>query len=289
MSFLLKSLSPNKDAVLVTLVAPNLIQELWESRDWVNPRVFLKAAQATLACLVLQGLGEEDSQRSLEMQWAWGKEGFSSLYVDSLFQGAVRTSFSWVGNPTEEIGELSGTFQLRRKENNFETSGIVDSYGDIVNDVQDILLKSDQIDSAIGVSVRWAVDDNQDSAKLKITVAHAYLLQVLPPPLESGREDLLSYWNTFLKSLHSPAEWILSNDPTQAVVEMTNLIFASPKATKIFSKPVMFFCSCTEDKILGILKTLPKEDWDHLDEKFEVSCKYCGKNYLVDKSKSGFA
>ena len=54
MSILLKSLSPEKDAVLVTISATALLQELWESRVWVNPRVFLKAAQAELACLAVQ-------------------------------------------------------------------------------------------------------------------------------------------------------------------------------------------------------------------------------------------
>src|SRR5688572_20794624 len=106
MSVLLKSLSPEKDAVAVTLVAPALIQELWESRNWVNPRVFLKAAQATLACLTVQGLNEEDSTQSIEMQWAWQvNEGLRSLYSDSLFQGAVRTSFAWRGEEKEEHPE----------------------------------------------------------------------------------------------------------------------------------------------------------------------------------------
>src|SRR5688572_30333489 len=110
MSLLLKSLSPKKDAVLVTIAAPALIQELWESRHWVNARVFLQAAQATLACLAVHGLGEEDSKQSLEMQWVWKGEGLSSLYADSLFQGMVRTSFSWTGEEKEDLRELEGTF-----------------------------------------------------------------------------------------------------------------------------------------------------------------------------------
>ena len=85
MSQLLKSLSPEKDAVLVSIAATSLIQELWESRVWVNPRVFLKSAQATLACLALQGLNEEDSTQTVEMQWAWDNSSLKSLYADSLF------------------------------------------------------------------------------------------------------------------------------------------------------------------------------------------------------------
>jgi redox-regulated HSP33 family molecular chaperone len=280
---LLKSLSPGKDAVLVTVAAPALIQELWEGQRWVNPRVFLRAAQATLACLAVQGLGEEDSKQSLEMQWAWKNEGLHSLYVDSLFQGAVRASYSWTGEEKEEIPELHGTFQMRRKEELFETSGIVDSNGDIVHDVQNILLKSEQVDCALAVSIRWALDEGGDAAKLKITVAHAYLLHVLPPMMESQRDENLAHWQNFIGTLGAPAEWVISDDPQKAVVEMTNLIFASPKGMKIFSKPVMFFCSCTEEKILRILKTLPKDDIDSLDENLEVSCKYCGKIYSIKK------
>lgn len=296
MSFLLKSLSPEKDAVLVTIAAPELIQELWETRHWVNPRVFLKAAQAALACLAVQGLGEEDSTESIEMQWNWESEGLKQLYADSLFQGAIRTNFSWTGDEKEEIADLKGTFRLRRSykygpsattETAYETSGIVDSAGDVVNDVQDILLKSDQKDCALAVSVRWDIDESMDVPKIKITTAHAYLLHVLPPPMESQRDMLLSRWNTFLEDLRSPAEWEMSSNSEKATQDMTNLIFASDKGMKIFSKTVIYFCSCTEEKVTNLMKVLPKEDLDTLAESFDVSCKYCGKIYRVDKSKSG--
>ncbi len=289
MSVLLKSLSPAKDAVAVTISATALIQELWESRVWVNPRVFLKAAQAELACLAVQGLGEEDSVQSHEMQWAWYGDDLRSLYADSLFQGAIRSSYSWRGETSEEISELHGTFQLRKSENNFESSGIVDSHGDIVQDVQDVLLKSEQKDCAIAVSVRWAVDDAHDAVKIKITVAHAYLLHVLPPPLESQRDDLLAHWHLFLRDLSSPAEWVLHEDPHQAVKEMTQFLFASPNGTEIFKKKLIHFCNCTEEKVLKLMNILPPEELKELDQVFEVSCKYCAKTYRVDKSKSGLA
>lgn len=298
MSFLLKSLSPDKDAVLVTIAATELIQELWESRRWTNPRVFLKAAQASLACLALQGLGEEDSTENIELQWRWGDEGLTHLYADSLFQGVVRTHYSWAGDDHENLSELKGTFKLRRSfkydqstgsESAYETSGIVESTGDIVNDVQDILLKSEQRDCALAVSVRWAIDESMDAPKIKITLAHAYLLHVLPPPMESQREVILSKWNSFLSMLGSPAEWELSLTPEKATQDMTSLIFASPHGMKLFSKQLSFYCSCTEEKVTSLIRLLTEDDLNHLAEQFEVSCKYCGKIYLVDKSKSGLA
>lgn len=296
MSYLLKSLSPDKDAVLVTIAAPELIQELWESRRWVSPRVFLKSAQAALACLALQGLGEEDSTENIELQWSWGEQGLTRLYADSLFQGVIRTHYSWSGDEHENLDDLKGTFKLRRSfkydqstgaESAYETSGIVNSSGDIVNDVQDILLKSEQRDCALAVSVRWAIDESMDAPKIKITLAHAYLLHVLPPPMENQRDLLLSKWNSFLSMLGSPAEWELSLAPVKATQEMTNLIFASPHGLKLFSKQLGFFCSCTEEKVTQLMTLLSKDDLDSLENEFDVSCKYCGKNYRVDKSKSG--
>jgi len=293
MSVLLKSLSPNKDAVLVTIAAPALIQELWESRNWVNPRVFLRTAQAVLSCLAVQALGEEDSAQSLEMQWSWKEEGLKAIYVASLFQGVARASYSWTGEASEEVGDLTGTFTIRRIGNNFETAGHIDSMGDIVADVQDVLLKSEQIDSALAVSVRWTIDESQDAPKLKITTANAYLLHVLPPELEFQRDDVLSYWHRFLKDLGSPADWVLPTDPEKAAQEMTNFIFVGGSAArpvqKLFSKKLAFFCNCSEEKVLKIVKILPQDEVDALEENFEVTCKFCGKSYRVEKSKSGLA
>jgi len=298
MSILLKSLSPDKDAVLVTIAATELIQELWQSREWINPRVFLKSAQAVLSCLAVQGLGEEDSADSIEMQWSWNNESFKYLFADSLFQGAIRTNYSWYGELDEELPELTGHFKMRKSfkhgagtpnESRFETSGIVDSNGDIANDVQDILLKSEQRDSALALAVRWSVDESMDAPRIKITCAHAYLLQVLPPPMESMRDAMLAKWHTFLGMLRSPAEWELSTDPAKATQEMANLVFASDKGTKIFSKKLLSFCNCTEDRVIGLMSVLSKEDIEALDPVFDVECKYCGKNYRVDKSKSGLA
>jgi redox-regulated HSP33 family molecular chaperone len=107
--------------------------------------------------------------------------------------------------------------------------------------------------------------------------------------MESHREALLSRWNNFLEMLGSPGEWALSPNSEKATEEMTSLIFASPKGMKIFSKTPVYFCSCTEEKVTSLMKILSQEDLDALDETFEVACKYCGKIYLVDKSKSGLA
>ena len=288
MGSLLKSLSPSKDAVAISIAASDLIQELWEGRVWVNPRVFLKAAQASLACLALQALNEEDSTQNIELQWLWENSPLRALYADSLFQGAIRTSYSWIGETHEEIPELKGRCQLRRVENLFETNGIVESFGDVVKDVQDILLKSEQKDCALAVSVRWNIIEG-DIPRLEITRAHAYLLHVLPPVVESQRDDLLEQWQSFLSDLSSPAEWVLSDDSEKAVREMNALLLASPNGKELFYKKPFFFCTCNQQKIEDILKLLPKEEVESLDSVVELSCKYCGKDYRVEKSKSGLA
>ena len=288
MGSLLKSLSPSKDAVAISIAASDLIQELWEGRVWVNPRVFLKAAQASLACLALQALNEEDSTQNIELQWLWEDSPLRALYADSLFQGAIRTSYSWIGEAHEEILELKGRCQLRRVENLFETNGIVESFGDVVKDVQDILLKSEQKDCALAVSVRWNIIEG-DIPRLEITRAHAYLLHVLPPVVESQRDDLLLQWQSFLSDLSSPAEWVLSDDSEKAVREMNALLLASPNGKELFYKKPFFFCTCNQQKIEDILKLLPKEDVESFDSVVELSCKYCGKDYRVEKSKSGLA
>jgi redox-regulated HSP33 family molecular chaperone len=285
---LLKSLSPSKDAVAISIAASDLIQELWEGRVWVNPRVFLKAAQASLACLALQALNEEDSTQNIELQWLWEDSPLRALYADSLFQGAIRTSYSWIGEVHEEIPELKGRCQLRRVENLFETNGIVESFGDVVKDVQDILLKSEQKDCALAVSVRWNIIEG-DIPRLEITRAHAYLLHVLPPVVENQRDELLFQWQSFLSDLSSPAEWVLSDDSEKAVREMNALLLASPHGKELFFKKPFFFCTCNQQKIEDILKLLPKEEVESLNSVVELSCKYCGKDYRVEKSKSGLA
>ena len=288
MGSLLKSLSPSKDAVAISIAASDLIQELWEGRVWVNPRVFLKAAQASLACLALQALNEEDSTQNIELQWLWEDSPLRALYADSLFQGAIRTSYSWIGEVHEEIPELKGRCQLRRVENLFETNGIVESFGDVVKDVQDILLKSEQKDCALAVSVRWNIIEG-DIPRLEITRAHAYLLHVLPPVVENQRDELLFQWQSFLSDLSSPAEWVLSDDSEKAVREMNALLLASPHGKELFFKKPFFFCTCNQQKIEDILKLLPKEEVESLNSVVELSCKYCGKDYRVEKSKSGLA
>jgi redox-regulated HSP33 family molecular chaperone len=275
---ILKTLSPHKEAVLVTLDSRDLAQELWESRDWVNPKIFLMAVQASLASLALQGLNEEDSRQNVELQWLWDNTSLKALYADSLFQGAVRTSFSWTGQASEEVGELYGKCQLRRSEDLFENTGIIESRGNIVEDVQELLAKSEQKDCFFAVSIRWEITQNH---QLKITKALAYLLHVLPTSVESHRAELTQQWADFLASMGAPADWSISENSAQSVRDMAAFIFARPNYTEIFSKKTLLFCHCNQERANKIVEMLAEDEFNESEKEVEVNCKYCGANYKV--------
>lgn len=278
-------MSPDKEVVLATVSAADLLQKMWNERYWVNPRVFLKTGQAAIAALLLQGLNEEDSQQNVELQWLWTNESLKSMHASSLFQGVVRASYSWAGEESEAIPSLQGNFQLRRVEGPSVSSGIVDSQGDIVADIQEYLKKSEQRDIALAVSLRWDLQEKNGKTELVITRAHGYCLDILPDPIQD-REEILNKWQRILTVMGSPADWQLSENAESCVREMAALLFASPNGKEIFNKEANFFCTCSQEKIENIIKGLPPGDLQlQPDEKFlEVSCKFCGQIYRVGTS-----
>ena len=282
MSFLLKVLNQKKDAVVITLAARELITELWFSRTWPHPEVFIKSSQAVLAGLLLQALNEEDSNEPLELHWEWPTAPLKSLTVGSLEAGAVRTNFHW---ETDEVSlpkhlDLEGHCHLRRFSKTGQDSGVVSSHGNIVHDIQELLLRSLQKDCGIGISIRW-------SQELLITHAHAYMVDVLPSQDDETSQALLDSWNAFLGELGNSADWLLSEPSDQAAREMAKLLTANQMGTEVFAKAVRFFCNCTPAKIQSVLTLLTADDLAALPEKIEIICKHCAKIYLVDKPSSG--
>ncbi|MCL0312889.1 Hsp33 family molecular chaperone HslO [Apilactobacillus sp. TMW 2.2459] len=140
--------------------------------------------------------------------------------------------------------------------------------GEIGDDFTYYLAQSEQIPSAVGVSV-YVNDDNN------IGAAGGYLIQVMP----GASDDAISKLEKRLKSLPMISELILSKQKPEDILK---LIFGEDNLKILDNMPVQFKCDCSKqkfaDKIIGIgskeIESIIEEDHGA-----KVVCNFCQNVY----------
>lgn len=139
--------------------------------------------------------------------------------------------------------------------------------GEIAVDLTRYLAVSEQTPSSVALGVLIEKDGS-------VKVAGGFFVQLLPDAAETTIKTLedniltLPYVTELLQS-GLDAEGMIRKVAKGLDVEILE------------SHPVSFHCSCSREKVAGMLAGLPEKDFDELlqDPKTEVHCQYCNKSY----------
>lgn len=140
--------------------------------------------------------------------------------------------------------------------------------GEIAEDLTYYLAKSEQIPSAMGLSVFV----NQDNS---IGVAGGFLIQALP----GVTDEQLTQLEHNLKDLPLVSDLLRQGKTPEEILQT---IFAGDELKFLEKMPVAFQCDCSKDRFAKALATLSQNDLNEMieqDHGAEAVCKFCGKKY----------
>ncbi len=140
--------------------------------------------------------------------------------------------------------------------------------GEIGDDFTYYLAQSEQIPSAVGVSV-FVNNDNS------IGAAGGYLIQVLP----DATDDAINKVIERIKEIPMISELLLDNQTPEDILE---LIFGKGKLHFLQTVPVEFYCNCSKYKFGRDLEGMPVPQLETMlkeDKGIDVTCNFCGNKY----------
>lgn len=143
--------------------------------------------------------------------------------------------------------------------------------GEIGEDLAFYFTESEQIPSAVGLSVLLDLED-------RVKIAGGFLVQAMP---DAKEEDLLAFENR-LEAMPAISE-ILANSSTQSILDA---VFGEVEYNVLSKEPLSFFCDCSKEKFAKGLAGLGKAELEAIieeDEQAEVVCHFCGEKYHYAK------
>lgn len=145
--------------------------------------------------------------------------------------------------------------------------------GEIGDDFTYYLAQSEQIPSAVGVSV-FVNDDNT------IQVAGGFLVQVMP----GASDDAIAHLEQRLKEVPMVSELLLAG---QRPEDMLNLLFGESNVKVLDKMPVAFNCNCSKDQFAKALASISKTQLTEIieeDHHAETRCNFCGNTYEFNEN-----
>lgn len=140
--------------------------------------------------------------------------------------------------------------------------------GELGEDFTYYLAQSEQIPSAVGLSVFVDKDDS-------IKVAGGFMVQVLP----GASDDQINDLEKSIKSLPLVSQMLLEGDSPEDILRR---IFVN-KDLKILQKmPVSYKCDCSKERFARALSSVKKSDLEEMinkDHGADAVCQFCGKKY----------
>lgn len=139
--------------------------------------------------------------------------------------------------------------------------------GELGDDFTYYLAQSEQIPSAVGLSVFVNPDENID-------VAGGFMIQVMP----GASDEEISKLEKTLKSLPLVSQMLRDGDTPEDILKK---IFGDD--LKILeTMPVCYACDCSKERFAHALASISKDDMKKLineDHHAEAVCQFCGKKY----------
>lgn len=163
-----------------------------------------------------------------------------------------------------------GTLQVMKNQGGSEpyVSNVDLVSGEIGDDFTYYLAQSEQIPSAVGVSVYV----NEDGT---IGAAGGYLIQVLP----GASDDAIAQLEKRLKAIPMISELFLSKQKPEDILK---LIFKEENLDILQNLPVEFSCNCSKDKFADKLRGIGDQEIKAMideDHGAQVVCNFCESKY----------
>lgn len=144
--------------------------------------------------------------------------------------------------------------------------------GTIAEDYAYYLTKSEQIPSAVGLSV---VLDKND----KVTHAGGFMVQTLPNAKKDAIDDLIKN----IKKMPSLDDLLSKGAKPEEIIDQ---IFSTGEAKLLQTMPVAFKCDCSKERFSHSLATLSKKELQSMIDQnngAELTCQFCGDKYEFSK------
>ncbi len=273
--YLIKAIDKTKNIRLLTVNAHDLVQEAQTRHDtWSASSAVL--GRTLIAGILLAGAELTDKEEFTVRLLGDGPVGHTVVTAksDLTVKGYVKNPH--IALPPKKDGHidvkkavgqgwLEVTKDLELKEP--YTSQVPIVSGEIAEDIAYYLTKSEQIPSAVGLSV--FVNPNNS-----IGAAAGFMLQALPGASDSLIDQTIERINQ-LPALSSS----FLNGMTPE--ELAKLILGED--CKLLSKDdVAYQCDCSKEKYAQILATLDKKQLEEMitkDHGAELTCNFCGNKY----------
>ncbi|MGJ0485890.1 MAG: Hsp33 family molecular chaperone HslO [Methylomicrobium sp.] len=245
------------------------------SNSWQNakhnqhgdPVVYENLGEALAAAVLLSATIKFNG--SIIMQ-AQGDGAFRTLVAQSThdrkIRGLVRCAGEVQGGPLESMFGQGRLVLTIRPDNADPYQGIVPLKGaNLAAALQSYFIQSEQLDTRL-----WLFANEQ--------VAAGLLLQELPE-----HKDFKSDWERIVmlaNTLTVPELLSLDCEP------LLHRLFHEEKVRLFDAEPVQFECTCSKQKIEYALRSLGRQELEHiLEEKgaVEVGCEFCNKQYRFDR------
>ncbi|WP_267202132.1 Hsp33 family molecular chaperone HslO [Limosilactobacillus kribbianus] len=275
--YLVKSITKDGKFRAYAVNATQLVERAHEIHDtWSTASAAL--GRSLIGTLLLASAGlEGDSVMKVQIQ---GNGPVGYIVVDGNAHGTVK---GYMGNPHVNLpanakGKLDvagavgkqGTLSVTKMAPGDKTpyTGEVNLVsGELGDDFTYYLAQSEQIPSAVGLSVFVDTDDS-------IEVAGGFMIQVLP----GAADEAISKLEKTLKDLPLVSEMLRDGDTPEDILKK---IFGDD--LKILDQmPVRYECDCSKQRFAHALESISTKDLKKLieeDHHAETVCRFCGKKY----------
>jgi len=232
------------------------------------PRLRQMMGELTASAVLLAATLKLDGSLLLQIQ---GTGAIRLLVVECSGDLKLRATAKWEGSLQGNLSELFGdgrfVITLVQKNGKPAYQGIVALEGESIAEIlQNYMSHSEQLETRLWL----AVDECS---------ASGMLLQKLPDQT-GGDVDGWSRFTQLADTLHVEE---LMQLPTPALLQR---LFHEEDVRLFEEKPVAFYCSCSRDSVVQMLRMLGAEEVDAvLTERpvIEVHCEFCNHRYEFDK------
>lgn len=244
---------------------------------WSAASAALGRTLVATSLLAAAGLKNEDDQITIRIQ---GDGPVGAIVADGTQQGTVRGYIQepHVNLPLNVVGKIDvaravgkhGVLAVTKALGVGApfTGQVALVSGELGEDFAYYLAKSEQIPSAVGLSVFVNADNS-------IEVAGGFLIQTLP----GASDEALAALEARVKTLPLVSELLKAGlSPTDVI---DRLMGQAPYEI-LASNPLSFSCPCSKAHFADILATLAPKDLTQMieeDHGAETQCKFCGAKY----------
>lgn len=279
--YLISGLTANKTIRVFAVDATQTVREAQKIHDtWPASTAALGRTMIGTLLISAAGLKDEDQKLTVRIQ---GDGPVGTIIADGSSHGTVR---GYIQNPEVNLpstpagkidvgravghnGLLSVTKDIGVGEPFTGKTPLVT--GELGDDFTYYLAQSEQIPSAIGLSVFVNPDGS-------VQVAGGFLVQVLP----GASDETIQKLEKRIRDLPLVSELLQDGLSPQQILKK---IFPDDEIEWINNEPVAYECDCSKDRFAKALATLPTSELKAMideDHGAEAVCKFCGKRYHYD-------